>query len=101
MLSPPCAPEPISLSVVDAAVDTLASSPLLGAGWVGLCKEEISGARVSEGLGDEWTEDEGGGIDGGFSEADRVELFDADVVGVNWDTVLDNSCARELAREAV
>lgn len=111
LLSPSLSSE-LSLSVVDAATVDAAAPPLTGAaGWVGICREEISGAKVSEGLGEEWMEEGGGGMvdveftgpDDEFSAGPLASPLEAVVVvvGANWDTVLDSSWARELAREAV
>ena len=90
----------------------LFSSTLLSTSrCVGICSEEIRGASVSEGLGDDCPATEVGG-----EVCEMASELEAEVtapvgvnwdepslleVGINWEAVMEISCASELARLTV
>ena len=102
-----------SLPLVLAFVPVvLFSSTLLSTSrCVGICSEEIRGASVSEGLGDDCPATEADGevcemareLEAGVTALVGVNWDEPSLleVGINWEAVMEISCASELARLTV
>ena len=102
----------LPLVLVAVPVVLFSSSLLSTACWVGICIEEMRGASVSEGLGEDCPAATAtdGEVCEMVSELEAVVVVLVGVnwdepllleVGINWEAVLESSCASELARLTV